>query len=69
MIEFLIDNIGNIVSMLIVGAIVFFAVWSLVKDRKAGKSPCGGNCAHCGGCCKCARPAQTLTPPSRRQVK
>lgn len=36
----------------VAAAIVGLIVWSMVKDKKKGKSSCGGNCAHCGaGCC------------------
>lgn len=46
---------GTIVSTTIVGAIlsviVVLIVYSMVKDRKNGKSQCGGDCSKCGGHC------------------
>ena len=27
-------------------------IWKMIKDKKAGKSSCGGDCAHCRGCGK-----------------
>ncbi len=27
-----------------------FAVRSICKERKKGKSSCGGDCSHCRGC-------------------
>ena len=37
-----------------VALIVFLLVRVMVRDRKAGKAPCGGNCASCGACRGCA---------------
>ena len=39
---------GFIVPILLV---VTLLVRSLIRDKKQGKSFCGGNCASCGGCC------------------
>ena len=39
--------VGSIV-VLIVAAIV----WKMAKDKKDGKSACGGDCAHCHGACQ-----------------
>lgn len=46
---------GNIVGTVIVGAIVLLcvglAIRSMIKDKKSGKSSCGGDCSKCGGHC------------------
>jgi hypothetical protein len=34
--------------------VVALLIMSLIRDKKAGKSPCGGNCAKCGACAGCA---------------
>lgn len=34
-------------------AVLALAVWSLVRDKKRGKSSCGANCAHCAMAGKC----------------
>ncbi|MBO4579041.1 MAG: FeoB-associated Cys-rich membrane protein [Clostridiales bacterium] len=53
MIDLILNNIGNIVAIAIVLLIVFLAIWSLVKDKREGKSSCGCDCANCGVChCK-----------------
>ena len=39
------------ILLLVVGAIVR----SLIMDKRAGKSSCGGNCGSCGGACGCGR--------------
>lgn len=34
-------------------AVLALAVWSLVRDKKRGRSSCGANCAHCAMAGKC----------------
>lgn len=49
------DNIVTVITLLAVLLIIAGAITVLIKDRKKGKSSCGGNCAHCpmgGSCCK-----------------
>jgi hypothetical protein len=53
MIDWLASNWINIVVIALVGVAVFFAVRSLIKDKKAGKSSCGCNCSHCAMSGKC----------------
>ncbi len=47
MIHWIISNIATIIICLVVLAVVALAVFVLVRDKKQGKSSCGGNC----GCC------------------
>lgn len=43
---------GTAVVLAVVGVAVAFAVRSMIKDKKNGKSiQCGGDCKHCGGGC------------------
>lgn len=43
---------GNVIVGAVVLVVVAFAVRSMVKDKKNGKSlQCGGDCKHCGGHC------------------
>lgn len=47
-------NTGTAVVLLILLAVAWLAVRTILKDRKAGKPVCGcgGNCKGCaGGCC------------------
>ena len=44
-------NIGTILICLVLILIVVAIIRSIVRDKKAGKSTCGGNCSHCGGSC------------------
>ena len=42
MLEWLAANIGTIIVALIVIAVIVFVVARMVKDKKEGKSSCGG---------------------------
>ncbi|MGN0640139.1 MAG: FeoB-associated Cys-rich membrane protein [Oscillospiraceae bacterium] len=37
----------------IVGAALFFTGRKIWKDKRAGKSLCGGKCSGCPNCCGC----------------
>ncbi len=54
MLAWLSANLINISLIAAVALIVFLLVRVMVRDRKAGKAPCGGNCASCGACRGCA---------------
>ena len=43
-------NVINIVLILVIAAVVGLILRGMIRDRKAGKSSCGGNCAGCGAC-------------------
>lgn len=51
--EFLIQNVGTIAVSLVLAFIVALLVWSLVKDKRAGRSGCGGGCQGCPMSGKC----------------
>ena len=53
MIDWLAANWVNILVIALVAVMVFFAARSLIKDKKAGKSSCGCNCANCALAGKC----------------
>ncbi len=53
MIVWLAQNIGTIIILMGLIAIVAAIVYVLIKDKKQGKSTCGGNCAHCKMCTAC----------------
>lgn len=43
---------GTFIVGAIVLGVVAVAVYSMVRDKKNGKSiQCGGDCSHCGGHC------------------
>ncbi|MCM1579505.1 MAG: FeoB-associated Cys-rich membrane protein [Ruminococcus sp.] len=41
---------GTVIAGVIVALIIFMAGRQMYKDKKSGKSVCGGNCASCCGC-------------------
>lgn len=54
MLGFLEAHTGTIVVLLVLVFLVFIAIRRIVKDRRAGKHSCGGNCGSCpmGGMCE-----------------
>ena len=55
MLTWLSVNLGTIVVSIILIAVVAAIVRKLVKDKRAGISSCGGNCAHCNMCAACRK--------------
>ena len=47
MLVWLTENIGTILITILLILIVTWAVLKIIKDKKQGKSSCGGSCAHC----------------------
>ena len=48
---------ANLIIIVLVAVIVLITgllIRSMVRDKKAGKSSCGGNCASCGACSGCS---------------
>lgn len=54
MLEFFSNYGGSIVVGLIVLAVVVLIITKGIKDKRAGKFSCGGNCACCGACRGCS---------------
>ena len=50
MLSWLSDNLVNIALVAAIVLIVACLIHVMVRDRRAGKAPCGGNCASCGAC-------------------
>ena len=43
---------GTVLVSLILAGIVAGIIWSMIRDKKNGKSiHCGGDCKYCGGHC------------------
>lgn len=49
MLEFLKNNIGNIIIIAILVLVVFLIIRKMIKAKKQGKSSCGCGCG-CGSC-------------------
>ena len=54
MLSWLSDNLVNIALVAAIVLIVAWLIHVMVRDHRAGKAPCGGNCASCGACRDCA---------------
>lgn len=59
MLEWLYANLANILILMLVGALIALAVISMIRDKKAGKSSCGCNCAKCAMAGKCHSAVKT----------
>ena len=47
------ENIGSIIVILIIAAVVALSIRSLIKDKRSGKGGCGHGCAGCAMHGKC----------------
>ena len=46
-------NLINILLIAVIALITGLLIRGMIRDKKAGKSSCGGNCASCGACGSC----------------
>ena len=53
MLAWISKNLATIIITLVLVAIVTAIIIAMRNDKKAGKSSCGGNCAHCAMAGKC----------------
>ena len=53
MLQFLENNWGTLVVAAVLILVVLLVVRVMIRDRKAGKTACGNNCASCGLAGKC----------------
>lgn len=58
MAAWLANNVGTIIICAILICLVTFIIIGMIRDRKKGKSPCGGKCCGCpmAGPCHGAEP-------------
>ncbi len=47
MLEFLISNMGTIIVLVVLLAVVGLIIFKMKKDKKQGKSSCGCKCSGC----------------------
>lgn len=47
MFTWILENIGTILICIVLLGIVAAVIAGMLRDRKKGKSSCGGNCTHC----------------------
>ncbi len=53
MLVWLSNNLATVIISLLLLCMVVAIIIGLRKDKKAGKSSCGNNCAHCAMAGKC----------------
>ena len=53
MLTWITANLGTIVITALLAVAVAWILFTIIKDKKQGKSSCGGNCAHCKMCTAC----------------
>ena len=53
MLTWLSANLVNIILIAVLVLIVTLLIRGMIRDKKAGKSACGGSCASCGACGGC----------------
>ncbi len=58
--DWIVNNLATIIICLVLAAVVGLVIYKMAKDKKQGKSSCGGNCSCCpmGGCCHSPSPKQ-----------
>lgn len=54
MLAWLSVNLVNIVICAVLILIVGLIIRGMIRDRRAGKSSCGGSCGSCGACGGCS---------------
>ena len=62
MLAWLSENWANILMIALLVLIVGLIVFRMIRSRKAGKRPCGCDCAACGACCACKKTAAKKEP-------
>ena len=50
MLAWLAANVVNILLILVIAAVIGLILRGMIRDKKSGRSSCGGNCAGCGAC-------------------
>lgn len=71
MLAWLSNNIATVIISLVLAVIVALIIFSLVKNKKKGKSSCGCNCAHCAmsGSCHGAAEKKGKNKPIKQRER
>ena len=62
-------NLSTILISIVLIAIVTFISLSLIRQKRQGKSSCGGNCARCAGSCGAANHETVTADRAEREAK
>lgn len=70
MLTWLLSNWINLVLIGVLALVVGLVLRSMIRDKKAGKSSCGGNCGSCGACSGCVGSAgcSSCYPPNKLEI-
>lgn len=47
-----VENFVTIIALAIVLFVVAIVIYNIIRDKRKGKSSCGGNCLNCSMCSK-----------------
>ncbi|MCR5618435.1 MAG: FeoB-associated Cys-rich membrane protein [Clostridiales bacterium] len=61
------ENLGTILISSLLVLIVSGIILSMIRDKKNGRSSCGGNCAHCKMCTACKQGKRKPVTADRRR--
>ena len=53
MLAFLLENLATIIVLILVAAAVIFAIFTMIKNKKNGKTSCGCGCSGCPNSALC----------------
>ena len=62
-------NLSTFLVLLVVCACAGLACRSIYKDKKSGKSSCGGGCSHCGSHSMCENPKAFFDQIKKEEIK
>lgn len=62
MLEWLSQNLATVIIVAVLAVIFGLLLYSLIRDKKAGRSSCGGGCAGCANACYCHPQAAAKDP-------
>ena len=65
--EWLSQNLATIVIVAVLAVIFGLLIYSLIRDKRSGKSSCGGGCAGCANACYCHPQAAAKDPDAEKK--
>ncbi len=57
-------NLINIALCAVIALVVALLIRGMIRDKRAGRSACGGNCASCGACGGCGACGRSASAPA-----
>ena len=69
MLAWLSANLINIILIAVIALIVGLVIRGMIRNKKAGKSSCGCDCASCGACSGCSACGQCPSLKARQTPK